>query len=297
MKKTSLPREVFDAFFEKLLKTERFSASMSTIKKGRVMLMEKSFLLSEGDLRIFCRHTAPDYGDIRRIVLSVHGLGGSTRDAIQESIAEEMEFFYSATFRFDFPAHGESPMDSAALTLDNCVNSLLKVAEYARAQYPEVEDLCIFATGFGAYITLISLEKLLEMPGNVKLVVQTPSVLMHETLLAMKRMSEPTLKAMEKTSFARLERPFDVTYSFYQALKENVALDSYPIPMLILHGEEDSYIKMSDIQHFRRINEQSKLVIIPGTSHRFLEDGAWDMVLDLTRDWFEFEQVLVTDWE
>ena len=102
---------------------------------------------------------------------------------------------------------------------------------------------------------------------------------------------------MEKTSFARLERPFDVTYSFYQALKENVALDSYPIPMLILHGEEDSYIKMSDTQHFRRINDQAKLVIIPGTSHRFLEDGAWDMVLDLTRDWFEFEQVLVTDWE
>ena len=40
----------------------------------------------------------------------------------------------------------------------------------------------------------------------------------------------------------------------------------------------------------------TKLVIIPGASHRFLEEGAWDMVLDLTRDWFEFEQVLVTEW-
>jgi len=47
----------------------------------------------------------------------------------------------------------------------------------------------------------------------------------------------------------------------------------------------------------RRLNENAKLVIIPGASHRFLEEGAWDMVLDLTRDWFEFEQVLVTDWE
>lgn len=45
------------------------------------------------------------------------------------------------------------------------------------------------------------------------------------------------------------------------------------------------------------MNEQSKLVIIPGANHRFLEDGAWDMVLDLTRDWFEFEQVLCCDWE
>jgi pimeloyl-ACP methyl ester carboxylesterase len=67
--------------------------------------------------------------------------------------------------------------------------------------------------------------------------------------------------------------------------------------MLILHGEFDNYIPRAHIQNLRRLNENAKLVIIPGASHRFLEDGAWDMVLDLTRDWFEFQQVLVTDWE
>ena len=56
-------------------------------------------------------------------------------------------------------------------------------------------------------------------------------------------------------------------------------------------------LQAGDIQQFHRINERSKLVTIPGASHRFLEPGAWDMVLDLTRDWFEFEQVLVADWE
>ena len=74
-------------------------------------------------------------------------------------------------------------------------------------------------------------------------------------------------------------------------------LTTQPIPMLILHGEQDDFIRMSDIQNFRRVNEDSKLVIIPGTSHRFMEEGAWDMVLDLTRDWFSFEQVLLCDWE
>ena len=257
--------------------------------------MEKSFLLSQGNLTIFGKHNAPDYGDIRRIVLSVHGFGGSTGDVIQEGIAEEMELFYSAVFRFDFPAHGKSELGSEYLTRSNCIDSLVAVAEYARKLYPEVEDLCIFATGFGAYVTLSALEQLLELPGKVKLVVQTPAVLAHETMLAMKHLTEPTLKAMEKATF-RADRPFDVTYSFYKELRENIVLDTQPIPMLILHGEEDAYISLESIQHFRRINEQSKLVIIPGTSHRFLEEGAWDMVLDLTRDWFEFEQVLVTDW-
>ena len=254
--------------------------------------MEKEMILSHGELNIHCVYTEPEDGDIRRIVLGVHGLGGSTRDTIQVGIAEEMDMYYSATVRFDFPGHGESPMSDEYLTLKNCVACLMAVGQWARERYPQVEDLCIFATGFGAYVTLIALQQLQELPGKVKLVVQTPPVLMHETLLAMKRISRPTLEAMGRTTF-KTSHPFDVTFEFYLELEENIALTTYPIPMLILHGEEDSYIRMHDIQQFHRINEQSELVIIPGTSHRFLEEGAWDMVLDLTRDWFEFEQVLL----
>jgi len=254
------------------------------------------FTLSGEELKIPCKLLAPEAGRVRRLVLGVHGLGGSTNDEIQAGIAEEMELFYSAVLRFDFPAHGDSPMDSDYFTLPCCRESLLTAARWLREQYPLVEDLCIFASGFGAYITLLVLEDLLEMPGKVKLVVQTPSVLMHETLLAIKGITAPTLQAMEKVTI-RAPRPFDVTYDFYRDLQKNIVLTAQPIPMLILHGEADDYIRMEAIQNFRRVNEKSKLVIIPGTSHRFLEEGAWDMVLDLTRDWFEFEQVLCCDWE
>ena len=258
--------------------------------------MEKEMVLSRGDLRIFCKQTEPDFGDIRRVVLGVHGLGGNTEDDIQSSIAEEMEIFSSAIIRFDFPVHGQSPHTDEFFTLENCRQSLLAAAEYAKEQYPEVEDLCIFATGFGAYITLICLEDLVELPGKIKLVVQTPSVLMHETLLSMKNISRPTFQAMGEITFSR-RRPLTIKYSFYEDLLDNMALVQHPIPMLILHGEFDDYVPREHIQHLRRLNEDAKLVIIPGASHRFLEEGAWDMVLDLTRDWFEFEQVLVTDWE
>ena len=259
--------------------------------------MEKKVLLDGGNVQVPCWVTAPDYGEIRRVVLGVHGFGGSAMDDIQVSIAEEMEMFYSATVRFDFPCHGESPAldDADTLRLADCRQALMTAARYAREQFPEVEDLCIFATGFGAYITLICLDELVALPGKIKLVVQTPSVRMHETLLAIKKINRETLWAMDRIIF-RTERPLTVTYSFYEELVENIALTAHPIPMLILHGEQDSVIRSEDIQQFHRINENSKLVIIPGTSHRFLEDGAWDMVLALTRDWFEFEQVLLSDW-
>ena len=258
--------------------------------------MEQSFVLSEGELRIPCVLTEPEDGDIRRLVMGVHGFGGCTQDDIQTAIADEMDMFYAATIRFDFPAHGESPMSDAYLTRPNCRNCLIAVAKWMRQRYPEVEDLCIFATGFGAYITLTALSDLLELPGKVKLVVQTPAVMMHKTLLAMKNISQATLWAMEKVTF-RAARPFDVNYSFYEDVRNHPAITTYPIPMLILQGEEDSYIDTEDLRNFRRVNEDSKLVIVPGASHRFLEEGAWDMVLDLTRDWFAYEQVLLCDWE
>ena len=258
--------------------------------------MEKEILLTQGELQIPCKICEPEYGEIRRVVLGVHGITGSARDAIQESISEEMSLFGAVTMRFDFPAHGDSPMSDAHFSLKNCMDSLMAVATYAKEQYPEVEDLCIFATGFGAYVTLVTLYDLNELPGRIKLVVQTPSVLMHDTLLAMKKISHATLEAMGQVSFGR-KKPITVTYSFYKELLDHIAMAAYPIPILILHGEEDAFIRMEDIQNLHRLNEKSKLVIIPGTSHRFLEEGAWDMVLDLTRDWFEFEQVLLSDWD
>jgi alpha-beta hydrolase superfamily lysophospholipase len=255
--------------------------------------MEKEFMLSRNGLAIPMKVTTPDFGDIRRVVLGVHGLGGSTDDAIQSALAEEMELFYSATVRFDLPAHGKNP--ETELDLDRCLDTLYAAACYAKEAFPQAEDLCIFASGFGAYLTLLSVQDLLELPGKIHLVLHTPSVLMHQTILTMKKLTPQTLRVMDRVNFAA-PRPFDLTYHFYMQLQQNIALTSYPIPMLILQGEEDAYIRADDIQQFNRVNEGAKLVTIPGTSHRFLEDGAWDMVLDLTRDWFEYEQVLLSDW-
>ena len=254
--------------------------------------MEIQFLLDAADMKIPCVLSEPDSGVVKRVVLGVHGLGGCSMDDIQVGIAEEMAQFRYATLRFDFPAHGGNIADRDGLSLAHCKKTLLAVADFVRQGYPMLEDLCIFASGFGAYVTLICLQELLEMPGKIKLVVQTPSLRMDRTLLAMTGISQQTLRSLERYT-VNSEQPFDITYEFYQELRNHNALETYPIPMLILHGERDDFIPMEDILNFHRINEKSELAIIPGTTHRFLEEGAWDMVLDLTRDWFEFEQVLL----
>ena len=257
--------------------------------------MEHRHTLTSGKMQIPCRITCPEGTPVNQVVLGVHGFGGSSADAIQCGIAEEMAMFCDATVRFDFPAHGENPEQT--LTLKGCQDTLLAVARYVRELFPEAETLCVFATGFGAYVTLSVLEELMENCPQLRLVVQTPSVRMGNTLLSMLRKSPQTLRVMESVVLPAPNRPLTVTYEFYEELQQTVVLAPQPIPMLILHGEADDYIPMEDIRNFRRINEGSKLVLIPGATHRFLEEGAWDMVLDLTRDWFAFQQVLLCDWE
>ena len=255
--------------------------------------METFFTISNGGRNTPCILREPDTGRPRRVVLGVHGIGGCKEDPIQESIAEEMELFGAAVLRFDLPAHGEN--EEEILSLHGCVDTLLDVADYAAERYPDLKDLCIFATGFGAYVTLTALQDLIELPFQVKLVIQTPSLRMDQTVLNFTRVSPVTLEAMEMVLFNVSRRPIGFFYSFYEECRDNPAFAAYPIPMLILHGQYDDYVPMSDIQLLRDLNDHSKLVIIPGASHRFLEPGAWDMVLDLTRDWFEFEQVLLSE--
>ena len=255
--------------------------------------MEQRFVISSGGRVPPCIVQEPEYGAPQRIVLGVHGIGGSKNDPIQESIAEEMDLFGSAPLRFDFPAHGEN--EEEILSLQGCVDTMLDMADFAMEHYPDLKDLCIFATGFGAYVTLTALQDLIELPFRVKLVIQTPSLRMDQSVLNFTHVSPVTLEAMEMVLFKTSRRHIGFFHSFYEECRDNPAFATYPIPMLILHGQYDDYVPMADIQHLRDLNDRSKLVIIPGASHQFLEPGAWDMVLDLTRDWFEFEQVLLSD--
>ena len=255
--------------------------------------MEMNFTISNGGRNTPCILREPDTGRPSRLVLGVHGIAGCKEDPIQESIAEEMELFGAAVLRFDFPAHGEN--EEEILSLQGCVDTLLDMADYGMERYPDLKDLCIFATGFGAYVTLTALQDLIELPFRVKLVIQTPSLRMDQSVLNFTHVSPVTLEAMEMVLFKTSRRNIGFFHSFYEECRDNPAFATYPIPMLILHGQYDDYVPMADIQHLRDLNDRSKLVIIPGASHQFLEPGAWDMVLDLTRDWFEFEQVLLSD--
>ena len=258
--------------------------------------MERRFILRENGLQIPCVLNEPEDCSVRRCVIGVHGFCGSKDSKILEDIAEEMGLFGAATLRFDFPAHGDSPVTDWELSLKRCQETLETVVRWAHKAYPYV-DMCLFATGFGAFVTLVTLDDLRQIQEHIKLVLQTPDLSMAHTLLHMINMTEAAFhKAGRVILGATTKRAVEVPYSFYEELQGHMVYYNHEMPMLLLHGELDDLIPLSYLEPFRRFNPQSKLVVLPGADHQFRGEGQWDMVVDLTRDWFECEQVLLCDY-
>ena len=259
--------------------------------------MERTFTIPQGEFELPMKVYEPDFGSVTRCVVAVHGLCGHKDSHVLQSISEEMGIFGAATVRFDLPCHGESPMTERELSLDNCHAAILTAARWAQENYPDVPK-CVFATGFGAFLTTHCLEALRIILGDVRLVMQTPEFRMSQSLLALKDLTEPALRKMGRVFVGRPgDRRIEVTYGFYEELRGATTYAEYDMPMLLIHGECDEVVPLEDVARFHRINEQAKLVIIPGADHQFRGAGQWDMVVDLTRDWFEFEQVTLCDCE
>lgn len=253
-------------------------------------------MLEWDGLQIPLKIYQPEDGIVSRVVLGVHGLGSSKESTVLAAIGEEMLLYHTVTVGFDFPAHGESPMSDRDLRLENCGGSLMAVVEFAQQAYPAAGDYCVFATSFGAYVTLLTLEALEMMLERVKIVLRAPAIRAADILLRIAGVEEEEFFRRGRVTYG-FRRKLEIPYSLYEDLKQNPAMMNYESPMLLLMGDEDDVVPLEDVLQFRRLNDESKLVIFRETDHRYKREGELERIVDLTRDWFLFEDVLLDDWQ
>ena len=199
--------------------------------------MERRFILKDNGLQIPCVLEEPEYCDPRRCIIGVHSFCGSKDSQVLVDIVEEMGLFGAATVRFDFPAHGDSPVTDWGFSLKKCVDSLVAVVRWAKQVYPYI-DLGIFAPGFGAFVTLVALEQLRQIDDNIRLVLQNPDLSMAHTLLKMAKMTEEELHKAGRVVIGRsIGWAVEVPFSFYEELRSHMLYYNHVMPMLLLHGE------------------------------------------------------------
>ena len=101
--------------------------------------MKIQFFSLKRAYEIPCKLYAPADGIIENIILGVHGFAGDKDSSMLEKLAEYACAKNTALICFDFPAHGNSPVNEEMLTVENCKKDFCALVEYVRNHYPHAK--------------------------------------------------------------------------------------------------------------------------------------------------------------
>ena len=233
---------------------------------------------------IDCKAYLPE-GPVGRVILGVHGFAGGKDSSALAALAEAETAAGGALVCFDFPAHGSSPVGEDCLTVENCRQDLLFLAQYVRDAFPGCQR-CLFATSFGGYTALLCQEELADFCW----VLRAPAITMPEIFLT-------RLLGLTEAEFRQagavecgFERKLRLSWGFYEDLRRHDVL-SLPLlhPARVIHGDADEVVDHADIRAWCARNPNADLAVLPGADHRFKGPGELDRVVWQARDWFDMQ--------
>lgn len=212
------------------------------------------------------------------IIIACHGFGGDKESSAIELLSKAANKKNIGVIAFDFPAHGESEVEGDFLTLDNCISDLETVEEYVKENYKNVKKIDIFATSYGAYITLL---KIIKNDCNYNKIILRALAIEMGNIFKDYLLGEDIKEFLER-GFAILgfERKIKITEEFYLELEKNKIIELYNKgkEMLIIQGDEDNVAPIKDTISF--VNNNITLKILRGADHRMKKEGELETVVE-----------------
>lgn len=223
----------------------------------------------------------------KEIIIAVHGFAGDKESSAISLLAKEMTKEGFGVVCFDFPGHGESEVEADKLTIDNCINDIETIEEYIKEKYGKQMKIDLFATSFGAYITLLKIFKYNTKYNKIEL--RAPAIKMDkifkETLL------RETFEEFQKRGITKLgfDRIMNIPFSFYEELKQNQILKIYKNSqkILIIQGTEDDVAPIKDTKELIDLDKTNfELFEIRGADHRMKKDGELEKAINKAKEYF-----------
>lgn len=215
------------------------------------------------------------------VTIISHGLGSSKESPTILALMDELPKKGIGIFAFDFPAHGESPVDGEQFRIGNCLDDLEAVEDYVKGLAPKAE-ITYFSSSFGAYINLIYLatrphagrksylrSAAVNMPGIFK---------KGETSELKSELDEKGYFVLDLDCF----RPLKITKEFCMDLESHDVLRIYKPGMAeiaMIHGDEDRSASLEDAKDFADYSG-AELTIVEGGHHRLTGPGQMDLIID-----------------
>ncbi|AET68740.1 hypothetical protein Desor_3236 [Desulfosporosinus orientis DSM 765] len=219
-------------------------------------------------------------GEKMAVIIS-HGFGSSKESPTALAIAAALPEYGIGTYSFDFPAHGESPVDGKELRIGNCLNDLAAVEAHVRKLRPNTE-IAYFSSSFGAYINLVYLAT--RRHEGKKSFLRCAAVDMPG--LFRKEISQEKYSQLRKQGYIFLDlgfvQPLKITREFDDDLQAN---DLFKLcrpdmgEIAMIHGDADETASVVDARRFATLFG-ARLTEIKGADHRIMIPGGRKQVID-----------------
>lgn len=210
-----------------------------------------------------------------KVFIAVHGNMSNKEDKVIEILANKVTNKGYQLISFDLPEHGERKIDTNYLCkVQNCVNDLKQIIEYAKANYNEIN---IWACSIGAYFSLLAYKDedlkqclFLSPVVNMKIIIENMMLWSNTTEIELNE------KQKIKTDFGQT-----LYWDYYLYVKEN-PITNWNKKTYILYGNKDNMQNENIIEDFS--NEfNCDLTILKNGEHYFHTEEQ----LNFYSDWLD----------
>ncbi|MBQ0058661.1 MAG: alpha/beta hydrolase [Lachnospiraceae bacterium] len=190
--------------------------------------------------------------NIAHVVLFATGFGGHKDNKAAERFAETVMSKYKdvAVLVFNWPNHGDDV--KRRITMDDCRTYLRLVLNHIREDLG-VEDICLYAVSFGAYMSLTYIHE--NGSPFRKMALRSPAINMYESMTD-RIMTPAEIKALDKGKDIGVgfDRKINVNQQFLDDVKNN-DIQQYDFidfaeDLLILQGRKDEVIPFEVVEKF-----------------------------------------------
>lgn len=207
--------------------------------------------------QIHCYESFPD--NMVKIAIYCHGYGDN-----KDRITQHNELLNNnniGIISFDFPCHGEDKNDNKYFNLDNCINYLNTIIDYAKTYNVPIS---LIGSSFGGYIILSRINKTDEQFDKVFL--KYPAVNFYECTIRKLRIDISYFNDNDYYQLPNGEKLYKDTIISFKNDDLMTNFNKHNNDIYIIHGDKDHTVLLSDVKSFSE-NNDIKLDIIEGACH------------------------------
>ena len=243
--------------------------------------MEEKLYFQNSKGNKLCGILSDSTGDKSKpIIILCHGFNSSKNSSTNTALKLILSRNNISSFRFDFFAHGESEGNFEDLTQSESVNDTLQAIKFIKKL--GYKKIGLFGSSFGGLAAIMTASK----SKDINLLALKAPV---SSYFEFTEYNDPKLVEEEwKEKGYAFREGKKLNFSFYEDIKNNVAYDvasRITVPTIIVHGDADTQVPISQSRKTARLMENCELKIIRGGSHYLArEEGSREQMLKALTD-------------